>query len=85
MNAKFSEMLLQEKHLCVAEKFRVKHDVCALLHQAPVPTSAVESPVFDVDKNIRLVPPFLEREVEKYFQNFKSFAESLKWPKDFWT
>ncbi|XP_073771215.1 uncharacterized protein [Danio rerio] len=133
LNAKFSEMSLQEKQLCVdAEKFRAERDVCALKekelendfevkkmqqqlemrkmelelqkereerefqlrklelelklksHQAPV-ISAAESNVFDVHKNIRLVPPFLEREVEKYFQHFERVAESLKWPKTFWT
>ncbi len=41
------------------------------------------APVFDVYKNIRLVPPFLEKEVEKYFQHFERVAESLKWPKEF--
>lgn len=52
-------------------------------HQVPVQKSAIESPVFDVHKNIRLVPLFLEREVEKYCQHFEHVAESLKWPKEF--
>ncbi|KAI2647151.1 Zinc finger and SCAN domain-containing protein 25 [Labeo rohita] len=47
--------------------------------------SVLAPPVFDVYKNIRLVPPFLEKEVEKYFQHFERVAESLKWPKEFWT
>ncbi len=54
------------------------------IEQTPVQVSSVE-PVFDVYKNLRLVPPFLEKEVEKYFQHFEHVAESLKWPKEFRT
>ncbi len=54
------------------------------IDQTPVQVSSVE-PLFDVYKNLRLVPPFLEKEVEKYFQHFEHVAESLKWPKEFRT
>ena len=40
---------------------------------------------FDVTKHIRLVPPFQEKEVDKYFLNFEKVAENLKWPKEHWT
>ena len=40
---------------------------------------------FDVTKHIRLVPPFQEKEVDKYFLQFKKVAENLKWPKEHWT
>ena len=40
---------------------------------------------FDVAKNIRLVPPFQEKEVDGYFLHFEKIATSLKWPKEFWT
>lgn len=57
--------------------------------ETPRRVSSVETlftaPAFDVYKNIRLVPLFLEKEVEKYFQHFERVAESLKWPKEFWT
>ena len=36
---------------------------------------------FDVTKHIRLVPPFQEKEVDKYFLHFEKVAENLKWPK----
>nr|XP_055049490.1 uncharacterized protein LOC129434955 isoform X1 [Misgurnus anguillicaudatus] len=42
-------------------------------------------PVFDVHKNVRLVPPFSEKAIEKYFYHFERVALSLKWPKKFWT
>ena len=36
---------------------------------------------FDVTKHIRLVPPFQEKEVDKYYLHFEKVAENLKWPK----
>ena len=40
---------------------------------------------FDVTKHIRLVPPFQEKEVDKYFVPFEKVAENLKLPKEHWT
>ena len=40
---------------------------------------------FDVTKHIRLVPPFQEKEVDKYFLHFEKVAENLNWPKEYWT
>ena len=40
---------------------------------------------FDVTKHIRLVSPFQEKEVDKYFLHFEKVAENLKWPKEHWT
>ena len=39
---------------------------------------------FDPARNIRLVPPFQEKEVDKYFAHFKKVADSLNWPKESW-
>ena len=39
---------------------------------------------FDVAKHIRLVPPFQEKEVDKYFLHFEKVAENLNWPKEHW-
>ena len=39
---------------------------------------------FDLGKNVRLVPPFNESEVDKYFQHFERVAQSLRWPTDQW-
>ncbi len=39
---------------------------------------------FDVAKNIAIVPPFREKEVEAYFQAFERFASTLKWPTEVW-
>ena len=40
---------------------------------------------FDVTKHIRLVPPFQEKEVDKYFLHFEKVAENLNWPTEHWT
>ncbi|KAL5022408.1 hypothetical protein ScPMuIL_001563, partial [Solemya velum] len=37
---------------------------------------------FDVSRNIRLVPPFQEKEVDKYFLHFEKIADSMEWPED---
>ena len=47
--------------------------------QAGVPSSK-----FDVTKHIRMVPPFSENKVDKYFVTFEKIATSLKWPKEFY-
>ena len=40
---------------------------------------------FDVTKNVRLVPPFDEENVERFFQCFENVAEGCEWPKDSWS
>ncbi|XP_071962573.1 uncharacterized protein [Antedon mediterranea] len=45
----------------------------------------ISNPKFDVTKHIRLVPPFQEKEVDKFFLHFEKIAENLKWPKEHWT
>ena len=44
------------------------------------PSAASDSrpPAFDVSKHIKLVPPFQEREVDKYFLHFEKIATSLE-------
>ena len=39
---------------------------------------------FDPARNIRLVPPFQEKKVDKYFAHFEKVADSLNWPKESW-
>ena len=40
---------------------------------------------FDVTKHIKLIPPFQEKEVDKYFPHFEKVAENFNWPKEHWT
>ena len=39
---------------------------------------------FDLGKNVRLVPPFNESEVDKYLQHFERVAQNLRWPAAQW-
>ena len=53
---------------------------------SPLPTSATAPTAgFDVSKHIRLVPPFQEKELDKYFVHFEKIANSLEWPQEVWT
>ncbi|KAL2096852.1 hypothetical protein ACEWY4_006059 [Coilia grayii] len=45
----------------------------------------VPSEHFDVTRNIRLVPPFNESEVDKFFAHFERVATVMKWPRNVWT
>ena len=38
--------------------------------------------VFDPARDIGLVHPFQEKEVDKYFAHFEKVADSLNWPKE---
>ena len=40
---------------------------------------------FVASREVRLVPPFSEVEVDKYFQHFEKVANSLQWPKQHWS
>ncbi len=47
--------------------------------------SVVVAPThFDVAKNIAIVPPFHEKEVEAYFLAFERITSTLKWPTEVW-
>ena len=74
----------QEKALLEAEK-----EAAAGEHELKMASLGKQSPsgkacVFDPARNIRLVPPFQEKEVDKYFARFEKVADSLNWPKESW-
>ena len=39
---------------------------------------------FDPSKVSKLVPRFVEKDVDDYFNHFEKVASNLKWPKDYW-
>ena len=49
------------------------------------PVSTVRCTGFDIGKHIKLVPPFQEDEVDKYFNHFEKIATSLEWTREVWT
>ena len=74
----------QEKALLEAEK-----EAAVREHELKMAGLGKQSPsdrasVFDPVRNIRLVPPFQEKEVDKYFAHFEKVADSLNWPKESW-
>ena len=78
---KLKELELREKELLV--QLRLK-ELETPASRPPVVRSASETK-FDISKQIRFVPPFQEREVDKYFLHFEKIAISLEWPRDVWT
>ena len=48
------------------------------------PPPSDRASTIDRARNIRLVPPFQEKEVDNYFAHFEKVADSLNWPKDSW-
>ena len=78
----------QEKALLAAE-IEAKKEAATREHELKMASLGKQSPsdkagVFDPARNIRLVPPFQEKEVDKYFAHFEKVADSLNWPKESW-
>ena len=78
----------QEKALLEAE-IEAKKEAAACEHELKMSSLGKQSPsdkasAFDPARNIRLVPPFQEKEVDKYFAHFEKVADSLNWPKESW-
>ena len=74
----------KEKALLAAEL-----ESAACEHELKMASLGKHSPsdkasVFDPARNIRLMPPFQEKEVDKYFAHFEKVADSLNWPKECW-
>ena len=63
------------------EKLRIQQGV----NLQSVRNSNEQNHSFDASRNIRLVPKFIEKSVDKYFPQFEKVAENLKWPKPTWT
>jgi len=86
-NERARENALRMKELEVREKELAMQLKLKELEAQALPThEATSKPVsFDISKHIRFVPPFQEREIDKYFLHFEKVATSLEWPKDAWT
>lgn len=80
------EAEIQLRRLEMEEKvalLQAKQAAAPLPQSLPL-TETVRCDRFDVRKNIALVPPFREAEVESYFSVFERIAVSLHWPRDMW-
>ena len=70
-------------------KAEADKEAAAREHELKMATLGIHTPkdkssAFDPARNIRLVPPFQEKEVDKYFAHFEKVADSLNWPKESW-
>ena len=74
---RLKELEIREKEL--AMQVRLKE------LDAPRASTSNTEPKFDISKQIRFVPPFQEKEVDKYFLHFEKIASSLEWPIKVWT
>ena len=74
----------QEKAFLEAEKEAAAREHELKMASLGKPPLSDKASVFDPARNIRLVPPFQEKEVDKYFAHFEKVADSLNWPKESW-
>ena len=78
LKAEQEKALLQAEEEAAAGEYVLK--MASLGKQSP----SDKASAFDPARNIRLVPPFQEKEVDKYFAHFEKVADSLNWPKESW-
>ena len=78
LNAEKEKALLAAELEAAAREHELK--MASLGKHAP----SDKASTFDPARNIRLVPPFQEKEVDKYFAHFEKVADSLNWPKESW-
>lgn len=86
------ELAFQEKQLEGNIKIREKEMLLAhelSLKELEIKTTALtprsDTAPFDVGRHIKLVPPFSEKDVERYFSHFERVATTSKWPRTMWT
>lgn len=87
LEVELGRIALREKELHV-EQMKVEKDAEIRLRELELSAAGLRrlrDADFDVSKNIRLVPPFNERDVDKYFTLFERVALTLKWPRDAWS
>jgi hypothetical protein len=78
-----TKMALAE--LEMKEKFEMEKLKMGIVQAESNTKSGSQSEHFDAAKNIRLVPKFSEKAVDKYFPQFEKIAQNLKWPKPYWS
>ena len=76
LKAEQEKALLEAKKEAVAREHELK--MAGLGKHSP----SDKASAFDPARNIRFVPPFQEKEVDKYFAHFEKVADSLNWPKE---
>ena len=83
------ELKAEQENALLAAEIESKKEAAVREHELKMASLGKQSPsdkasAFDPARNIRLVPPFQEKEVDKYFAHFEKVADSLNWPKESW-
>ena len=83
------ELKAEQEKALLADEIEAKKEAAEREHELKMASLGIQSPsdkasAFDPARNIRLVPPFQEKEVDKYFAHFEKVADSLNWPKESW-
>lgn len=81
-------MGMQEKQLRVEERTVLEHERALkdLRTEVSLPSGSVRSEPSgcDVGRHIKLSPPFVERDVERYIPHFERAPTTLNWPGRVW-
>ena len=83
------ELKAEQENALLAAEIEAKKEAAAREHELKMASLGKHPPsdkasAFDPARNIRLVQPFQEKEVDKYFAHFEKVADSLNWPKESW-
>ena len=76
---------IEKQELEMKEKIEMEKLKMGIVQAESNTKSGSQSEHFDAAKNIRLVPKFSEKAVDKYFPQFEKIAQNLKWPKPYWS
>ncbi|VDI69394.1 Hypothetical predicted protein [Mytilus galloprovincialis] len=82
---KQDELKLKQAELEMRERLEMEKLKIEMVKEESNTKVQSKSDYFDAAKNIRLVPKFCEKTVDKYFPQFEKIANNLKWPKPYWT
>ncbi|VDI74078.1 Hypothetical predicted protein [Mytilus galloprovincialis] len=82
---KQDELKLKQAELEMRERLEMEKLKIEMVKEESNTKVQSKSDYFDAAKNIRLVPKFCEKTVDKYFPQFEKIANNLKWPMPYWT
>ncbi|VDH93491.1 Hypothetical predicted protein [Mytilus galloprovincialis] len=82
---KQDELKLKQAELEMKERLEMEKLKIEMVKEESNTKVQPKSEYFDAAKNIRLVPRFCEKTVDKYFPQFEKIAHNLNWPKPYWT
>ncbi|VDH93391.1 protocadherin Fat 4 [Mytilus galloprovincialis] len=82
---KQDEFKLKQAELEMRERLEMEKLKLEMVKEESNTKVQSKSEYFDAAKNIRLVPKFCEKTVDKYFPQFEKIAHNLKWPRPYWT